>query len=70
MKNINKVINEYEQKVIKLDISISLIIKLIRRGRKGDDTIDIDDLRDEKGRCNTARQIYIQFIADLKSINN
>ena len=70
MEHINKLINEYEEKVVKLDKSISLIIELIRKGRKGDTTIDMDDLRYEKANSNSDRQIYIQFIADLKSINN
>tara|TARA_R110000851_G_scaffold44245_2_gene108915 strand:- start:4277 stop:4483 length:207 start_codon:yes stop_codon:yes gene_type:complete len=63
-----KLIKEYESKVLSLDNVISKIIELIRKGRKGDTSIDMDDLREEKANANSRRQIYIQFIQDLKTI--
>ena len=65
-----KLIKEYESKVLRIDESIAKIIELIRKGRKGDNSIDMDDLREEKANANSRRQIYIQFIADLKTIQD
>jgi hypothetical protein len=65
-----KLIKEYESKVLKIDESIAKIIELIRKGRKGDTSIDMDDLREEKANANSRRQIYIQFIADLKTLQD
>ena len=65
-----KLIEEYESKVLRIDESISKIIELIRKGRKGDTSIDMDDLREEKANANSRRQIYIQFIADLKTLQD
>ena len=65
-----KLINEYEAKISLIDKSIERIIELIRKGRNGDDSIDMDDLREEKAIANSRRQIYIQFIADLKTLKN
>ena len=65
-----KLIKEYESKVLRIDESIAKIIELIRKGRKGDTSIDMDDLREEKANANSRRQIYIQFIADLKTLQD
>lgn len=65
-----KLIKEYESKVLRIDESIAKIIELIRKGRKGDTSIDMDDLREEKANANSRRQIYIQFIADLKNLQD
>ena len=65
-----KLIKEYESKVLRIDESIAKIIELIRTGRKGDTSIDMDDLREEKANANSRRQIYIQFIADLKTLQD
>tara|TARA_R110000824_G_scaffold398276_1_gene602172 strand:+ start:51 stop:263 length:213 start_codon:yes stop_codon:yes gene_type:complete len=70
MKNIDKLIKEYESKVTRIDKSIHQIIELIRKGRKGDTSIDMDDLREEKSNANSNRQIYIQIIVDLKTLKN
>ena len=70
MKNIDKLIKEYESKVERIDKSIHQIIELIRKGRKGDTSIDMDDLREEKSNANSNRQIYIQIIVDLKTLKN
>ena len=70
MKNIDKLIKEYESKVARIDKSIHQIIELIRKGRKGDTSIDMDDLREEKSNANSNRQIYIQIIVDLKTLKN
>tara|TARA_R110000737_G_scaffold262189_1_gene270288 strand:- start:13 stop:225 length:213 start_codon:yes stop_codon:yes gene_type:complete len=70
MKNIDKLIKDYESKVERIDKSIHQIIELIRKGRKGDTSIDMDDLREEKSNANSNRQIYIQIIVDLKTLKN
>ena len=70
MKNINKLIKEYESKEARIDKYIHQIIELIRKGRKGDTSIDMDDLREEKSNANSNRQIYIQIIVDLKTLKN
>lgn len=70
MKNIDKLIKEYESKVARIDKYIYQIIELIRKGRKGDTSIDMDDLREEKSNANSNRQIYIQIIVDLKTLKN
>ena len=70
MKNIDKLIKEYESKVTRIDKSIHQIIELIRKGRKGDTFIDRYDLREEKSNANSNRQIYIQIIVDLKTLKN
>ena len=47
-----KLIKEYQEKVKDCEHAIIVIIDLIRKGRAGDTTIDIDDLREEKRNAN------------------
>ena len=62
-----KLIQEYQQKVENCDRQLERITEMIRASRRGDRTIDTEDLREEKANCNRDRQLYIQFIKDLEN---
>lgn len=64
-----KLIQEYQNKVNKLDASIDFLTAKIREGRKNS-SIDIEDLKQERKNAQKDRQIYFQFIKDLESIRD
>ena len=66
-----KLIEEYNTKVLGLDNiieSILLEFKIIRRN--GTSAMTIDELTNVKEVTDTQRQCYIQFIEDLKTIQD
>lgn len=65
---IQKLIEKYKNQVLQIDESIAEIKDLARKGREGDISIDMDDLRERKSDANFSRLIYIQFIKDLESV--
>ena len=63
-----KLIKKYKLKLSKIDESLARITKLIRKGLKGDITVDMDNLTEVKLDAKSHRRIYTQFIKDLESI--
>ena len=66
---VEKLINQYQKKIESLDLSIRHINTLIKASRV-DQTIDKDDLLQERQNANRDRQIYFQFTKDLEDLNN
>ena len=60
-----KLIGQYNEKIVNCDKNIERIIELIREARKNE-SINIDDLRQEKANVNRDRQLYVQFVKDLE----
>lgn len=69
MSNLEKLISEYQKKVEIKDHAIERIIEMIRKARK-DNSIDMDNLREEKANANRDRQLYIQFISELEDLQH
>jgi hypothetical protein len=65
-----KLIKEYQGKVSIIDESLERILELRRLARRGDDRIDVEDLRAERENASSNRRIYIQIIADLESLQD
>lgn len=64
-----KLIIKYKEKINNCDEALEQINLMMRESRK-DSSIDTDDLREEKNNCNANRQIYVQFVKDLESVND
>ena len=64
---VEKLINQYQKKVEALDKVIRQINILIKAARI-DQTIDKEDLLQERQNANRDRQIYFQFTKDLEDL--
>lgn len=67
---VEKLIAEYQSKVDLIDKGLEKILELTRKARHGDTTIDVEDLREERANADSKRQIYIQFMADLETLQD
>ena len=64
---VEKLINQYQKKVEVLDKAIRKINTLIKASRI-DQTIDKEDLLQERQNANRDRQLYLQFTKDLEDL--
>ena len=67
---VQKLIDQYQDKADKKEISIEKIQSMITEARNHiTSTLDIEDLTIEKQNAQRDRQLYIQFIKDLEDLN-
>lgn len=68
--SVQKLINQYTEKVAFKDKSIDLIKSMISDSRMGNSNsnLDIEDLIHERRNAQRDRQLYFQFIKDLEDL--
>jgi hypothetical protein len=67
---VQKLINQYQIKVIGKDLAIVKIQSMITEARQSKtSTLDLEDLALEKQNAQRDRQLYVQFIKDLEDLN-
>lgn len=64
---LQKLHNQYSEKVKNLDTAIEFMAKKITEARH-DNSIDVEDLRIEISNAKSNRQIYFQFTKDLEDL--
>ena len=70
MKTIKKIIKEYENKINYLDHTIKTSNEQVRLRRNDSDKTELDEWLQRRQIENTKRQSYVQFIVDLKNLQN
>ena len=65
---VTKLILQYMDKIEKKDFAIDRMKKMVTMGRRGDKSIDVEDLQIEIQNARRDRQLYFQFTKDLESL--
>ena len=65
---VQKLIDQYNEKIAKKDKAIECIMNMIREARSGETSSDIEDLTEEKYNAQRDKQLYIQFTKDLEDL--
>jgi|19_taG_2_1085344.scaffolds.fasta_scaffold37240_2 hypothetical protein len=65
---VQKLINQYQEKITKKDLVIKKIASMITKARNGKTNYDIEDLTFEKQNAQRDRQLYFQFTKDLEDL--
>jgi len=65
---VQKLINQYQEKICQKDKAIEKIKSMITEARNGETSSDIEDLTFEKENAQRDRQLYFQFTKDLEDL--
>lgn len=65
---VQKLIEQYQEKIKQKDKAIETIRGMIRDARNGETSSDIEDLTFEKQNAQRDRQLYFQFTKDLEDL--
>lgn len=65
---VQKLIDQYQDKIRKKDLVVKKIKSMICDARNGDTSSDIEDLTFEKQNAQRDRQLYFQFVKDLEEL--